>query len=79
MHCRSKKSHLVQPEDSPFKNGQGLWVDSLSVVSPASPNVPPTSVSLCQRDAQRVWQEQQCQDETHHVEGSSGPELVPAK
>lgn len=68
----------MQPEHSPFEDGQGLGVDGFSMVSPASSDVPPASVSLSQGDTQRVWQEQQSQNEPHHIEGSGGPELVPA-
>lgn len=68
----------MQSEHSPLKDRQGLGVDGFSMVSPASCDVPPTSVSLGQGDTQRVWQEQQSQDESHHIEGGSGPELVPA-
>lgn len=82
LHGASSKPggrhHLVQPEESPLKDGQGLGVDGFSMVGPASCDVPPASVSFCQRDTQRVWQEQQCQNEAHHIEGSGGPELVPA-
>lgn len=78
LQGKREKSDLVQPEDSPLKDGQGLGVNSLSVIGPASNDVPPASVSLCQGDTQRVWQEKQCQEETHHVEGSSCPKLVPA-
>lgn len=69
----------MQSEDSPLKDGEGLGVDGLPMVGPASHDVPPAPVSLCQGDSQRVGQEQQSQEEAHHVEGGSGPELVPAQ
>ena len=71
--------HLVQSQDSPFKDGEGLRVDGLSMVGPASHDVPPTPVGLCQGDTQRVGQEHQCQEESDDIEGSSRPELVPAQ
>lgn len=71
--------YLVQSHDSPLKDGQGLRVDGLSMVGPAGQDVPPPPVSLSQGDTQRVWQEEQSQKETNHIEGGCSPELVPAK
>ena len=73
-----QQGYLVQPHDSPLKDGQGLWVDGLSMVCPASQDVPPAPVSLSQGDAKRVWQEQQSQNESNHIECGGSPELVPA-
>ena len=69
---------LVQSQDSPLEDGQRLGVDGLSVIGPAGQDVPPSPVSLSQTDTQRVWQEEQSQDEANHVEGGCSPELVPA-
>ena len=69
---------LVQAHDSPLKDGEGLGVDGLPVVGPASQDVPPPPVSLSQGDTQRVGQEHQGQNEADHVEGGCSPELVPA-
>lgn len=67
----------MQPHEVSLEDGQGLGVDGLSMVGPACQDVPPPPVGLSQGDTHGVWQEEQGQEETSHVESGGSPELVP--
>lgn len=48
------------------------------MVGPARCDVPPAPVSLSQGDTERVWQEEEGQQETSTIECCCTPELVSA-